>query len=546
MGTMRNLQRILKWSSVKSYVFVFLSLLAALSSFLEVLPSEVIGRFSNQLVAIPKTGAASVVLKWCLFYFLIVAIGAIVRNFFCVMTSRVANNLIRDIRNLAFEKLITVDSSRLPNSDSGFFVNMINGNCGRLEMVFSVALFTLVSDVFDLFWISVFICTIDWKLLMTMVAFVPVLYLLGKKSSKMQRQLAVQQIDTEAEMISKINETYANRPVVRVFQGVQREKAEFGRMSGAYREKSNRADEVLGLFYAVEKTVRYIAISLVIFLTASEIINGKYPMGSLISIVLYSQRFYAPITNIIRYIQMLQKGMASVDALQEFLDFDDLDVDGNMTFAEDAAFASLDQVNVTAKGKIILPEMSIRLEDRTLHLITGASGCGKSTLIKALLGEVKLTGGKIIVSTGLSGGNLFSYASQDTEIFSGTILENVLYPRCAEETPVPVVDAAKALLLKLNFPQEQWEKKLGEAGSTLSGGEKKRIAFARALLRPSRILILDEITTNLDGNNEALIAHMVADESKKRCVIMVTHQEHPAFAGVRVQRTSIQGKRCTE
>lgn len=531
-----DMRSILKRSTVKRHLFFFLFLLAASSSFLEILPAEIVGRFSSRLTGLREDDALPMVLSWCAGYFLVVALGAAVRNLFCYMTSKAANTLIKDIRTIAFSKFLSLDMSKLPNTDSGYFVNMINGNSARLETVFSVALFTLVSDIFDLFWISVFICMIDWRLWLIMAAFVPGLLLLGKMSSKMQKTLAFRRIDIESGIISKIHGVFVNRPAIRVFGGQQRETGEFAEVLEQYRTTSNKADATLGLFYAAEKTIRYIAISLVIFVTAMEIVRGRYPVGSLVSIVLYSQKFYSPITNIIRYIQMLQKGMASVTSLQTFLDCEDADLERNLIFTRNIGFASVEDVSVTADGKTILPETSFTLKDRTLNLVTGASGCGKSTLIKALLGEVPLSGGSIRVSESLNRKMLFSYASQDTEVFSGSILDNVLYPE-TKASPA-AIHRAQDLLSRLGFSSDQWDRDTGEAGSALSGGEKKRIAFARALLRPSAILILDEITSNLDPANEEVIARMIAEESQKRCVILITHKDHPRYAQADVRYLS--------
>lgn len=119
------------------------------------------------------------------------------------------------------------------------------------------------------------------------------------------------------------------------------------------------------------------------------------------------------------------------------------------------------------------------------------------------------------------------YASQDTEIFSGTILDNVLYPQSKSTASVEKIKAAQNILEQLGFNLDRWNRDVGESGSSLSGGEKKRLAFARAILRPSKILLLDEITSNLDSENEAIVANLIIQESEKRCVVLITHKDIP-------------------
>ena len=98
-------------------------------------------------------------------YFLVVLMGTLIRNMFCYITSKCANKIIRNIRTAAYRKLLLLDLMKLDNEKTGYAINMIDGNTSRLETVFSVALFTLISDIFDLLWISIFIAIIDWKLL---------------------------------------------------------------------------------------------------------------------------------------------------------------------------------------------------------------------------------------------------------------------------------------------------------------------------------------------------------------------------------------------
>ena len=532
MNQLRSMSNLLNRSKVKKSIFLFLFLLAALSSFLEVLPSELLGRISTMLVSLSPDTGLSRLIAWSVFFFLTVVVGTIVRNLFCYSTSKCANTIIKNIRTMAFSKLLTVDFSKLENADSGYCINMVNGNTGRLESVFSVALFTLISDLFDLLWISVFICLIDWKLLLIMVAFLPPLYFLGVRSSRVQKAYAVNRIHIESDIIRSIGEAFSNLPVIRVFQGCQRENNQFNKCADDYKNESNKADATLSAFYIAEKTIRYVAISIVLFISACGIMRGHYPFGSLVTIVLYSQRFYSPITNIIRYLQMLQKGMASVESLCTFLDAPDAETYDNITFDTSDPFLSFDGVEVTLNNSVILPKTSLNLQDKTLNLIHGESGAGKSTLFKAMLGLIPITEGSIHVNRAFRDTPFFSYASQNTEIFYGTMLDNVLYPQSAASASSTEIEDAQNLLAQLGFDRDNWNRDVGESGSNLSGGEKKRIAFARAVLRPSKILLLDEITSNIDLENESIMTKLIVQETKKRCVVLITHKEFPIDAEV--------------
>lgn len=515
---------LLEKTSLSKKVYILLIFLASISSLLEVLPASLIGHISTIVSETSRPETYKIAL-WCLLFFSVVLIGALVRNWFCYFTSKCSNVLISDIRKVCFSKLLSVNFCKLEEADSGYLINMIQGNTARLEAVFSVALFTLVSDIFDLLWISVFIILIDWKFLAIMMAFMPLLYLEGIKSAKKQREFATDKIRIESKLISTIKEVFSNIAVIRVFAGQNREKEKFGQNADAYKIQSNKADAALSTFFVIEKVTRYIAITSVLFIAANGIIKGTYAVGSLVTIVLYSQKFYSPISNIIRYFQMIQSGMASIDEIGNFLDSQEISENENITFIPSKEFeAVIENVHVEMNGKTLLSSARIPLIDHTLNIITGESGSGKSTLLKAILGVYPLSEGTIQMYCAPLDFPLFSYASQDAEIFSGTVWDNVLYPQTQSTVSDSTLRKAKMIMEQLGFSAEHMAKWVGEGGSTLSGGERKRIAFARAVIRQSRILLLDEVTSNLDEHNKKAVVQMIVEESQRRCVVLVTHE----------------------
>ena len=525
MSNYKKMVYLLDQSNTKRGVFILLFLFVAVSSLMEVVPSEILGKFSTLLINLSKDEGISKLIEYGILYFVSILSGTVVRNIFCYATSRVSNSIIKRIRDLAYAKLLSVDLDCVNELDTGYCINMVNGNTERLESVFSTALFTLLSDLFDLIWISVFIYAIDWKLLVIMCAFIPPLYYMGLKSSNAQKKYAVSRINLETKIIRQISEAFVNLPIIRIFEGQSRENYLFAQLTDQYKRECNRADVSLSMFFVAEKGLRYIAISLVLFFAAYGIVSGTYEEGALVTIVLYSQRFYSPITNIIKYLQMLQKGMASVDSLHGFLTSKNGYTYKNILFDANEQFISVDGLKVESDESVILPESNIRIYDKKLNIIRGESGAGKTTLLKALLGMIPASNGIIRVNSDLEKMKLFSYASQNAEIFSGTILENVLYPKSAETAASEDLMAAETILRQLGFPDKLHYRDVGEAGNILSGGERKRIAFARAILRSSRVLLLDEITSNMDAENQKIIENLIAEQCEKRCVVLITHKQ---------------------
>ncbi len=509
MKNLTLLNEMLTIGKVKKRTFILLGGLALVSSFLEVLPTEILGFFANILVSWDKESVVKRMLLCGGVYFLVVLMGTLIRNMFCYITSKCANKIIRNIRTAAYRKLLLLDLMKLDNEKTGYAINMIDGNTSRLETVFSVALFTLISDIFDLLWISIFIAIIDWKLLVLLCAFLPVLYILGLKSSKTQNKFAKKKINSESRIISKISETVKNIVIIRTSRGKARESGSFNTQTENYEQICNQADLKISIFYILEKSIRYIAITLVMIIVAMNIIEGRQEVGSLITITLYSQRFYSPVTNIIRYLQMLQKGMASIEELHVYFQREEIDTHRNICFSKEVEFIDMDHASVESEDRVILKPFNLQLRSKGLYLIKGKSGSGKTTLIRTLLGEQPLTHGFIRVNPVLQDKVIFSYASQNTELFNTSIIDNVLYPLGVEESTAEKQENAKKLLQEFGFSSHAIFQEIEGIEQVLSGGEKKRIIFIRAILSEAPVLLLDEVTSNLDVQNENKMLAMI-------------------------------------
>lgn len=451
-------------------------------------------------------------------------LGSMIRNLFCYCASKYANTIIYSLRKKSFAKLLNVNYSYINSSDRAQIINTIYNNTGRLEVVFSTALFTLVSDIFDLIIISIYVVIIDPIVFVMLLAVIPFIYLGGKKSGKCQKRIANEKIAAEKDMLDIIGETFASMDIIRTFRGKDDAINRMESFNKKYCEQCNESDWKLSAFFVSEKTLRTIGKAVTLFYIALSIVNGRIDIGNFLVVALYVDKFYAPITNITKYFQMIQKGSASIDSIEKFLELEDYKEYENLIFTEKASGLKVDNVTINVNDSILGEKVSANFEMGKLNLLIGKSGCGKSSLMKVLLGRYSVSEGKIFVNTSLENcENIFSYASQNVKLFNKTILENCLYPEDISNAPKEKIEEAKKLLHTLGISKERMNDKVGEEGAELSGGEMKRIEFIRAVLFHAPILILDEITTNLDKECKEKIEEMIIRESKNRCVILISH-----------------------
>lgn len=523
---MRKIFTIIDLAEIKLRYLLGIIVLGFLSSYLEITPTNILGEISNTIVELAESEKVlnSKVIQLFLCFISMTVVGSIIRNLFCYCASKYANTIIYALRKKCFLKLLNVNYNYINSSDKAQIINTIYNNTGRLEIVFSTALFTLVSDVFDLIIISIYILMINPFVLFFLVAMIPFTYVGGKKSGKCQKHIAKEKIATEKDMIDIIGEAFTSIDIIRVFRGKDEALNRMETSNKKYFDQCNESDWKLSAFFVSEKTLRTIGKVAALFYVAWSVVSGNIDVGSFLVIALYTDKFYAPITNITKYFQMIQKGIASIDSIEDFLEMEDYKEYENITFTEDVPGLNIDKVTINVNDYIVRENINTDFENKKVNLLTGKSGCGKSSLIKVLLGRYSISRGSVCINASLNNcKNLFSYASQNVKLFNKTILENCIYPTNILAVSKEKIEEAKKMLNILGIPEERINNKVGEEGTELSGGEIKKIEFIRAVLFDAPILILDEITTNLDKECKEKMEEIIINESKKRCVILISH-----------------------
>ena len=540
---MKKFFLILKYAKVKKIYISAILLLAALSSYLEVTPTTLLGKASDKLISVmggTKELGEDIILLISSFAVMVV-LGGIVRNLFCYLTSRYSNMIIYCLRKECFNKLLNINYDYLNFNEKSSVLNTIYNHTGRLEMVFSTALFTLVSDIFDLIMISIYIVTIDPVIIVILALFIPIKYIIGIRSSKVQKNIALEKIRYEERMISVINETYDVISTIKIFSGKNRANKDMNLYNRQYYNKCNEADLKLSSFFVVEKALRIIGKTMALIYISANILKGYNSVGTFMVVAFYADKFYSPLTNITRYFQMIQNGMASIDKIIEFIKVPNEISKDNITFEESKEMKlRCKNISIYANDNCIIKNISCEFNSGMLNIVTGESGSGKSSLIKAILGIYNIKSGNIFINEIYKSVEpLFSFASQDVAIFNESIIDNCLYPLDSETASEEQLIEARKLLRLFLFEEKKILEFAGEGGTNLSGGEKKRIAFIRAIISKAPILILDEITSNLDIDNIRKMEDIIIKETKNRLVVLVTHDWQGFINKVRLNQIQI-------
>ena len=508
----------------KINALVFLAGLAVLSSFLEIYSIQYMQSLS-EVFSTSVTNDLFQIGFICAKFLMLIVLSTIVRNYFCFRVSIFSNDIIKNVRDKAYSKLIDMKYELATIHDNAYYINLIDNNVNRLSLIFSTSFFTLCSDIFDTVWICFFMTQINITSLFILVIGILPLVLIGNISASEQKKFAENTIKLNEDLIEKINETNDNFAYIKIFKGKEREYNRFNRINIDILENDNLSSAALSIFFVIEKSVRYLFVAISLFFLCKDVLMQDGDWMLLIPFLLYVQRFYNPFSNLNKYSQLIQKSVSSADKLIDFIISKPAEEISTIHFISDSSESEivLTGISKNYESEAILEDVTFRFKEG-VNLIDGKSGVGKSTLIKILLGLIKSSSGEVTIYSREDDLNLYSYSGQSNKLFNLSVIENLIYPKTVDHLSSSERMKLESLLDEFGFRKSLLNKDIAKEGENLSGGERKRLSILRALIRPSKVVILDEPFANLDPNNIEIIAQKLQDLSKNRIVIIVSHE----------------------
>jgi ATP-binding cassette, subfamily B, bacterial len=475
----------------------------------------------------------------------LVALGALVGYLTSYVSSAAAERIGADLREATFDRLLALGVPFHERHRSGDLVTRLTGDAARVEDAL-VAWFTvLVPELLTLVGMVAVALAVDPWLGLAALSVVP---LLAAVVALRRRHIrAAQRIsrDADARLAAEATELLRN---VRVVQAFARED------HAGERFRAGSADGVRAALHAMDQEARWspladvllaIGAGLVLWLGVLAVTSGRITLGTLLVLLSYLGSLYAPIRSLARLARTLARGAASRERLLEVLASDQVvpeDPDarpapplGDRLTVRDVRFA------YTA-GTPVLRDLRLEILAGEHVCVVGPTGAGKSTLLGLLLRFHDPDGG-VIELDGLdlrrySLGSLrrqVALVPQDPWLLDGTILDNIAFGR--QGTTRREIEAAARVALVDEFAGRLplgYDTPVGEGGVRLSGGQRRRVALARAVVRDASLLLLDEPTSGLDAVAEDAVARALDRVTAGRTVLAVSHRLGLAMRADRV------------
>lgn len=541
---------------------VLIVLLASLSSLLAVLPPQFLGAAINAIVGAERNSQTYVfspvpffnewlvgsvapfdtepVVVFLVLFFLTNLIFMLVRSVFCVYVSIVSGRFTVFVRQACFDRILRGRKADLDRFESGDLVHRVMNDTGVLGGFMGSPVYIVFSDLLDLLWISVIIIMIDWKILLILGSVIPVLYIISRKTAALQRGFAEARQQNAASCMGFIQRTVMGLDTVKACQGERRETANLSRLNDDNMTVCRHTHLNLGLFYPQEGVLRATGTIAVIAYAAYLATKDAVYIGIIPVLLIYTNKFYAPLRSWTDFYQSIQQGLVSYQRLQEILNLPEEKV-VRMTPAR------LQQIlPFKVDGHIMLESgnrvpLSFEVDRPGLVILKGKSGIGKTRLITSLVGlglEFKgdLKPGNIILDGHQNMRNHVTLATQDAHIVPGTLAENLCYPEAhVDKSRCSRILEELCLDYDLNHP-------VTEYGRNLSLGEQRRVIFGRALYADKPVMILDEIDANVDKETRARLYQTIRRVMVDKVIIMTSHVHTSELEGPGITTVTVVQK----
>ncbi len=446
-----------------------------------------------------------------------------------------AQYLISELRSQVQKKVLSLPISFFDNTKSGALVSRIMNDVEGVRNLIGTGLVQLVGGTFTAVVSLVILIKINaW---MTLFVFVPlsIFGIVALKAFKFIRPVFRTRGKISAEVTGRLTETLAGVRVIKAFNAEEQENTVFEKGVDQLYQNVKKSLTATALMTSSSTFLIGVATTGIMGMGGYYMIIGEMTTGDFLFFTLILGFMIAPIIQMSNIGSQLTEALAGLDRTEELMNMTAEEDNQNRTIKLNTIKGDIEFNDVSfsyEEGKQILHNITFKAAAGSVTALVGSSGSGKSTI--AGLSATFLTPqlGKVTVDNqDLSKVKLSSYRQylgvvlQDEFLFEGTIRENIMFPR-PNATEAEVQNAVKAAYV--NEFTDRFDKGLetliGERGVKLSGGQRQRLAIARAILANPKIIILDEATSSLDTQSEALIQKSLAELVKDRTTIVIAHR----------------------
>ena len=469
---------------------------------------------------------------------LLLLLALIAKNVFSYFSEFAFNgiglSMVRDLRRDAYAKLLRQSASFYSRSSTGDLLSRLLSDVELIQSAFGTRLADFVQGGVTIVLVLVYVVSLNPQLSVFVLVLAPILLLPIIEVTRRLRKTTFSSRERIGEMGALLSETLRGHRVIKTYGMEPFEAERFARANDRYFRVTRRTVRIQALNSPMMEVIAGLGLAAIFVYAASQIRTGGMTVGGLISFLAALMMLYKPLKDVTKVNMALQLAISSARRVFELID-SPAEIEDKAGAVELPPFAReirYENVSFRYGEEPVLSNVDLTIRRGETVAIVGPSGAGKTTLVNLLPrlydpteGRVTLDGVDLRDATLESVRRQIGLVTQETVLFDTTARENVAYGRPeASEDRVRAATAAAFADEFVDRLSEGYETRLGEDAGRLSGGQKQRLSIARALYKDAPILILDEATSQLDSESEALVARALSNLMAGRTTLVIAHR----------------------
>ena len=448
----------------------------------------------------------------------------------------VGESIKKKLQSDMLNNLIQTDTQIIDKKHSGKFISNLTYDVGQITNLLSNAILTLFKDSLTLIGLLFVMFFQNWKLALISIIMIPLASISAKSLGKRVGKVTTEAQEKSGFLTTYLVELFKNHKLIKIFQKEEYEKKRADKYLLDLKEKNQKIQTVFVRMSPIMETLTGIMIALLIFYSGKLMVSGDLDINNFFSFLAAMMLAYQPVRSLSTLNMILNQGISAASRILPIID-----QKNNITEAKDAMPVNVSNSEVKFSNvnfaynideSQTLKSVNLIFKGKKMTSLVGHSGSGKSTILNLIprfydsqSGDIFIDDQSIYKTTIKSLRSEISMVSQETTLFDDTIKNNIKYANHSA-TDQEVYEVARLSFCDefiSNLP-DKYETLIGENGIRLSGGEKQRISIARAMMKNSSIILLDEATSSLDNETESKIQEALKVLTKDKTTIVIAHR----------------------